>query len=159
MNTKTIIATVAFIGMATVASRANAAVTISAQACHQLYQADFNKISYNNIGVTTTSSATSYVNVECPVVRQSLSSGVTYQYFYIDGVHYSAQSTSCGISLEDYNGVIKYGTTSTATTSAAGTWEISFSVPAAQATTWVYGHVLCQVPGNGQGAIYGISSN
>ena len=93
--------------------------------------------------------------VICSVPRSPLAAGATSGVFFVDGRNTGGASTTCTLSSFNFNGTFLG---STSFTSAAATYNQFLSLPSAQLGTFAYVSVLCTLPGNANGVLFGVTS-
>lgn len=125
----------------------------SGTACHAYNAGEVTDIDYLARGVRNMASSPRYVI--CPVDFVPTADGsITV---YVDGQHTIAATTSCTLFSHNYDGTM-LGSTSDSRQDVNGSWEMTLSLPAGQASVWSYLSVLCYIPGNGTGLILGTTA-
>jgi hypothetical protein len=153
MKAKVLLSALALVGITAIGANANATIQSSGVICHQLYQSDVSRISYNAYGVTSDNSYTSTVYLSCAVPRSPSSGDPTY---YVDFYNYSTQAWACGLNVENSAGSMTYSNSQSGTFSAGSHW-FGWTVPNAQQGAYV--NVQCRIPPSGQGMLVGIEAN
>jgi hypothetical protein len=77
---------------------------------------------------------------------------------YIDGEHVGAQTTTCTVYSHHFNGLLLAAHTVTAS-NVSGAWELATAILAAETAPWAYYSVLCLIPANRNGILYGVTVN
>jgi hypothetical protein len=135
-----------------VASNAAATQTnISSSDFHAYNQLQSSNIMY--FGQSVTSNSTGTTQLIASVTHNPATTNVTV---YVDGYHStSGQSTSCTLLSYNYTGNNLASVTASTTTTL--NWEITLTLTTAQMGPWAYFSVVCTIPPNQQGSLFGVT--
>ena len=135
-----------------VASAAAATQTnISLSDFHAVDPLQASNLVYSSQSVTSKSTTTTQLIAS--VTHNPATSTVTV---YVDGYHAaSGQSTSCTLYSYNYTGNFLASVTGSATVQL--NWEIPLTLTTAQMGPWAYFSVLCTIPPNQQGSLFGVT--
>jgi hypothetical protein len=159
MKAPLILSVLALTSVGLVSSSANAITTLSAEACHQVYQQDVSKIRYDSHGIYSDINSDVGIAIICPVARTPAGSGAAYQNYYVDGVNWVTSTTICTLTVLNYNQDVLYQLDQTIVPAVNVPWEVGWAVPVAQSPMWAYASIECNVPRNELGMIIGTTSD
>jgi hypothetical protein len=106
-------------------------------------------------GVRTAPESANPVNVMCALPRSPLATTATSGGAYVDGDNFNGASTQCFFAAYDFQGGYAG---SVSFTSAAPSYDVFLSLPAAQLGPWNYTSIQCLMPAHGHGILRGITS-
>jgi hypothetical protein len=110
-------------------------------------------IDYVPSGVRTLSS-----NATAVVASVDHSISTNGMSIYVDGFHWSSQTTTCTAYTFDRNGALLTGNTSN-TGNVSGSWTLFFAIQTSGNVADRYVTVLCTIPASGSGLVRGITTN
>ena len=131
------------------ASQAHANMNISASICQSDDLDQTTDIDFYQAGIANVSSSKSH-NVWCAVPRSPVEGDNAS--FWVDGYNPSGRKTYCGLTSYNYTGDVL--STVSMVMSNAGNYDKRVDVPSAQASTWAYVTVNCELPPGGK--LYGV---
>jgi hypothetical protein len=150
MKTNLIISALALAATAVVSNANATQLNISGVAFHAFNASEVTSIDYLTSGVRT-------IAASPRSVIASVDHNPPGRTIYIDGLHYGPQTTVC--TLYSYNDNTTFlGSTTVTASSVTGAWERVISVSVAMSPNWAYYSVLCTIPANGNGVLYGVTS-
>jgi hypothetical protein len=130
-------------------------ITASGTACQNYNAAEALDIDYVPNGVRNINASPRWV--VCSIPRSPLTAGAS-AVFYVDGHNNPGTSTTCWFYVHDYSGNQKQAIPFTPIPDAQGNWDYKQSFPAGVVQQYDYTSVLCQLPGNYNGLLYGAAS-
>ncbi len=142
-------------GLTALAAPAFAHENVSGVACRNYNAGQVTDIDYVTSGVRNINSSGAR-SVICPVDFVPTADGsITV---YVDGRNSNTSvSTTCTLTSYNWNNTF-LGSVSATKTNVSGAWEMTLTLPAAQASIWSYLTVLCTLPASSAATITGITA-
>jgi hypothetical protein len=149
MKTYLIVSALALAATAVVSNANATQLNISGVAFHAYNGPEVASIDYLPGGVRTIATSPRYVIA-------SVDHNPPGRTIYIDGYHYGSQTTSC--TVYSYNDNTAFlGSMSVSASSVSGAWSRLITLSLAMSPNWAYYSVLCNIPANGNGVLYGVT--
>ncbi len=131
-------------------------INIGASTCQAGYQAESQDTVLHFVnGVESLGNVASLPYIVCSLPRSPLAAGATFGGFYVDGDNIFGATTTCTIWSYDYTGAFLG---SASGSSAASSYDMFLSLPAAQLPTYAYTYLTCRLAKGGNSNVRGVTS-